>query len=145
MPLARIKERETITLTNYSYADGEVTLVHPKDIPLQTLDNLLYTPAGLEEYAEFSVCKGVTSPEDFVLLMEMSSAVAREFSHKLQPYLKDDGIDTSPGGDIAPKELSAENEAILAEFTKKMGILPDAIDPFASDEDEGGDDGLASV
>lgn len=145
MPLARIKDRETITLTNFSFADSEVTLVHPKDIPFQTLDNMLYTPAGLEEYAEFSVCEGATSPEDFVLLMEMSSAEAHEFSHKLQPYLKDGGIDTSPGGDIAPKELSPEDEAILAEFTKKMGILPDAIDPFASGEDEGGDDGLASV
>ncbi|GAA1871891.1 hypothetical protein [Brevibacterium marinum] len=58
MPLVRTRERDTITLTNFSFAEGGITLIHPLDAPHQTLSNLLNTTEGLEEYVEFSVSEG---------------------------------------------------------------------------------------
>lgn len=147
MPLVRTKERETITLTNFSFAEGEITLVHPLDSPYQTLSNLLSITEGLEEYVEFSVSEGVTSLEDFVFLMQMSTPEAFEFARKLDPYIKDEHSAAAvAGGDSSPQILSDADEAILAEFVKGMSGIPDAADPFVSDdEDEDGDDGLASV
>ncbi|MGO2860639.1 MAG: hypothetical protein ACTIC1_05745 [Brevibacterium sp.] len=141
----RTKDRETITLTNFSFAEGEVTLVHPLNVPFQTLEKLLNTTEGLEEYVEFSCSEGVTSPEDFVFLVEMATPEAFEFAGKLEPYLKrGSSTAATAGGDSAPQILSEADEAILAEFVQKMNATPDATDPFASDdEDEDGDDGLA--
>lgn len=146
MPLARINERETITLTNFSFADGEVNLVHPRHIPYQTFAKLLYTSEGLEEYLEFCVTEGVTSPEDFVFLIEMMPSEAIEFQDRIAEYVVED-VDAAPGGDSAPKRLSDAEEAVLAKFTESMGLLPDSADPFAPEEDgdDGEGDGLASV
>lgn len=148
MSLVRTKDRETITLTNFTFAEGEVTLIHPQDIPYQTYSNLLYNIAGLEEYVEFSLSEGVTSPEDFVFLMELTTAEAAEFQARLGEYLGPRGADLSPGGDSAPKLLSPADEQALSDFVKSMGGMPDAVDPFDSDEDsdeDEGDDGLASI
>lgn len=147
MPLVRINERETITLTNFSFADGEVRLVHPRDIPYQTFTSLLYTTEGLEEYLSFCVSEGVTAPEDYVFLTRVSTLEAVELQDKLTDYIIDSEIDMAPGGDSAPGRLSDAEEAILAKFAESMGLLPDAADPFVTEEngEDGEDDGLASA
>lgn len=148
MPLFRTKDRDTITLTNFSFADGEVTLIHPKHIPYQLFQHLLCSTDGIQEYLEFCVGEGVTSPEDYILLMEITPPEFTELQGMIAEFVVDDDIDLSPGGDIAPKGLSAADEAILAEFAKTMGLLPDADDPHTpinDEEEDEGDDGLASV
>lgn len=145
MSLVRMRDRRTITLTNFTFAEGEVDLVHPADIPFLAYDRLLHTQEGLKEYFEFSFAEGVTSDQDFLFLSDITVSEAKEVGEKLREHLGLTGVAHEPGGDSDPLELSAAQEAEIADFVRKMGLTPDAFDPFASDEDEDGDDGLASV
>ena len=145
MSLVRMRDRRTITLTNFTFADGEADLVHPADIPFLAYDRLLHTQEGLEEYFEFSFTEGVTSDQDFLFLSDITVSEAKEVGEKLREHLGLSESGADPGGDSDPLELSSAQEAEIAEFVRKMGLLPDAEDPLESDEDEDGDDGLASV
>lgn len=145
MSLVRMRDRRTITLTNFTFADGEVDLVHPADLPFLAYDRLLRTQEGLEEYFEFSFTEGVTSDQDFLFLTDITVSEAKEVGEKLREHLGLSESGTDPGGDSDPLELSAAQEAELAEFVRKMGLLPDVKDPLESDQDEDGDDGHASA
>lgn len=146
MALVRMRDRRTITLTNFTFADGEVDLVHPADIPFLAYDRLLHTQEGLEEYFEFSFAEGVTSDQDYLFLSDITVSEAREVGEKLRAHLGLTEASLEPGGDSDPLELSAAQEAEIADFVREMGLTPDAFDPFdKGDEGEDGDDGLASV
>lgn len=149
MSLQRREPRRTVTLSGFSFADGEVTLIDPQDMPHGImLEMNKKQDLDFEDYFIFCLTEGVLAPEDFTVLDELSSSEVLELYSKLIPAKcphhdhDDSPINTETG-------LTEAEEAEISDFIKGMGAWPTAADPWdsESDDDEGeeGDSGFAAV
>lgn len=142
MGLQRRVPRQTITLGDFSFAEGEITLVHPVDAPHFIMRNMeMHGEVDLEEYFLFSISEGVLDPEDFSLLADLSTSEVVEVATQLfgAPECTC-GTDDSPIN--AETGLTEAEEALIAD-------LAESLTPYTLTEEPGGDgeegDGLASI
>ncbi|WP_152346638.1 hypothetical protein [Brevibacterium sp. CFH 10365] len=149
MSLRRTKERRTITLGGFSFADGLVDLINPNDMPHNIMLDIR-RPDGnldLEDFLTFNVAEGILDPDDFIVLDEMTSTEVNEFMQILInntscecPAHRDPSESTT---DIPP--LTPEQEAEVQAFSDFLNGLTSANGPEQSEDDEDGDDGLTAV
>lgn len=161
MPLERTSDREVITISNLSFAGGEVTLVHPASLPfplyidLSDSDCLQHTARAISSYFAWSYSSGVTSLEDYLFLSEITNAELIELMDRIMDHV-DDG-EPEPEVNLAGATgLTPQEEAEVAAFAQELAGLvgpPVAHEPFAApwlqtegpvDDDEEGD-GLVAV
>ena len=149
MALKRTKPRRTVTLGGFSFADGNVELVHPYDVPYSILIAFSTDETSLEQYFAFSHAEGVLDDDDLLFLLDMTAEETLELAEQIQDLLVGE---PTPGAKQIPTrdKLSDDEEKMVSEFnsllqglfTKKeetpKDSLSEEIDRVLGEDDPGG-------
>ena len=152
MALKRTKPRRTITMGGFSFADGNIELVHPYDVPYSILIAFSTDEASLEQYFAFSHAEGVLDDDDLLFLLDMTAEETLELAEKVQEFLISE---PTPGAKPIPTrdKLSDDEEKMVSEFnsllqglfTKKEETPTDSVEDqidqvLGKEDDESRDD-----
>ena len=150
MALKRTKPRRTVTLGGFSFADGNIELVHPYDVPYTILIAFSTDETSLEQYFAFSHAEGVLDDNDLLFLLDMTAEETLELAEQVQEILVGE---PTPGMKQIPMrdKLSDDEEKMVAEFNSLLqGLFTKSEeppkDPLAEeidrvlDEDDPGED-----
>lgn len=119
MALKRTKPRRTVTLGGFSFADGNVELVHPYDVPYSILIAFNTDETSLEQYFAFSHAEGTLDDDDLLFLLDMTGEEMLELAEQIQDLL---GGEPTPGAKQVPTrdKLSADEEKMVSEFNSLL-------------------------
>lgn len=151
MTLVRTKDRDVITIGNFSFAAGEVELISVGSVPFSLLRCIQEEEHGVQEYFEYNLSMGMISEEDFTFIMSVTSEELIEVWGKItQATLREIGSDAIDIDLRNATGISLEDEALVDRFADILNGMPTANPPEPSevpdeDEDRGEDDGLAAV
>ena len=123
MALKRTKPRRTITMGGFSFADGNIELIHPYDVPYTILIAFNTDETSLEQYFAFSNAEGVLDDDDLLFLLDMTAEETLELAEKVQEFLISE---PTPGAKPIPSrdELSPDEENMISEFNNLLqGLL----------------------
>ena len=137
MALKRTKPRRTVTLGGFSFADGNIELVHPYDVPYSILIAFNTDETSLEQYFAFSHAEGVLDDDDLLFLLDMTAEETLELAEQVQDLLVGEptpGVKPIPSRD----ELSPDEENMISEFNNLLqGLLTNQAEtPTDSVEDQ---------
>ena len=147
MALKRTKPRRTVTLGGFSFADGNVELVHPYDVPYSILIAFNTDETSLEQYFAFSHAEGTLDDDDLLFLLDLTAEEMLELAEKVQEFLISEptpGAKSIPSRDVlSPDEedmISEFNNLLQGLFTKQAETptdsVEDQIDQVLGEEDE---------
>lgn len=131
MALKRTKPRRTVTLGGFSFADGNIELIHPYDVPYTILIAFNTDETSLEQYFAFSHAEGVLDDDDLLFLMDLTAEEALELAEQVQEIL---GGEPTPGAKQIPTrdKLSDNEEKMVSEFNNLLqGLLTKSDEPPA--------------
>ena len=119
MALKRTKPRRTVTLGGFSFADGNVELVHPYDVPYSILIAFSTDETSLEQYFAFSNAEGVLDDDDMLFLLDLTAEETLELAEKVQEFLISE---PTPGAKPIPSRdvLSPDEEDMISEFNNLL-------------------------
>lgn len=119
MALKRTKPRRTVTLGGFSFADGNIELVHPYDVPYSILIAFNTDETSLEQYFAFSHAEGVLGDDDLLFLLDMTAEETLELAEKVQEFLISE---PTPGAKPIPTrdKLSDDEEKMVSEFNSLL-------------------------
>ena len=123
MALKRTKPRRTITMGGFSFADGNIELIHPYDVPYTILIAFNTDETSLEQYFAFSNAEGVLDDDDMLFLLDLTAEETLELAEKVQEFLISE---PTPGAKPIPSrdELSPDEENMISEFNNLLqGLL----------------------
>ena len=123
MALKRTKPRRTVTLGGFSFADGNIELIHPYDVPYTILIAFNTDETSLEQYFAFSNAEGVLDDDDMLFLLDLTAEETLELAEKVQEFLISE---PTPGAKPIPSrdELSPDEENMISEFNNLLqGLL----------------------
>ena len=119
MALKRTKPRRTITMGGFSFADGNIELIHPYDVPYTILIAFNTDETSLEQYFAFSNAEGVLDDDDLLFLLDLTAEETLELAEKVQEFLISE---PTPGAKPIPSrdELSPDEENMISEFNNLL-------------------------
>ena len=119
MALKRTKPRRTITMGGFSFADGNIELVHPYDVPYTILIAFNTDETSLEQYFAFSHAEGTLDDDDLLFLLDLTAEETLELAEKVQEFLISE---PTPGAKPIPSrdELSPDEENMISEFNNLL-------------------------
>ena len=119
MALKRTKPRRTVTLGGFSFADGNVELVHPYDVPYSILIAFNTDETSLEQYFAFSHAEGTLDDDDLLFLLDMTGEEMLELAEQIQELLIGE---PTPGARQIPTrdKLSDDEEKMVSEFNSLL-------------------------
>lgn len=123
MALKRTKPRRTVILGGFSFADGNIELIHPYDVPYTILIAFNTDETSLEQYFAFSHAEGVLDDDDLLFLMDLTAEETLELAVMIQNLLVEE---PTPGAKQIPTrdKLSDDEEQIVSEFNNLLqGLL----------------------
>ncbi|MGV2820503.1 hypothetical protein ABZX73_06445 [Brevibacterium casei] len=136
MPLIRIRKRRTITLANLSFAEGEVTLIHPVDVAYPILLDLLHShDDAWPNFLAFSNEQGVLDEDDFMFLLEASADEVAEIMSKIHENVNEEEFSLN-----ATNALSPDQEADIEAFGELLRGMMTAQDNDDEPVDDSNDD-----
>lgn len=154
MALKRTKPRRTVTLGGFSFADGNIELIHPYDVPYTILIAFSTDETSLEQYFAFSHTEGVLDDDDLLFLLDMTAEETLELAEQIQDLLVGE---PTPGMKPIPTrdKLSDDEEKMVSEFNSLLQGLftkqeETPTDPLAEEidrvlsEDDPSEDGESS-
>lgn len=119
MALKRTKPRRTVTLGGFSFADGNIELIHPYDVPYTILIAFNTDETSLEQYFAFSHAEGVLDDDDLLFLLDMTAEETLELAEQIQELLFGEptpGVKQIPTRD----KLSDDEEKMVSEFNSLL-------------------------
>lgn len=119
MALKRTKPRRTVTLGGFSFADGNIELVHPYDVPYSILIAFSTDETSLEQYFAFSHAEGTLDDDDLLFLLDMTAEETLELAEQIQDLLVSEptpGVKQIPTRD----KLSDDEEKMVSEFNSLL-------------------------
>lgn len=119
MALKRTKPRRTVTLGGFSFADGNIELIHPYDVPYAILVAFNTDETSLEQYFAFSNAEGVLDDDDLLFLLDMTAEEMLELAEQVQEFLVSEptpGVKQIPTRD----KLSDDEEKMVSEFNSLL-------------------------
>lgn len=119
MALKRTKPRRTVTLGGFSFADGNIELIHPYDVPYAILVAFNTDETSLEQYFAFSNAEGVLDDDDLLFLLDMTAEEMLELAEQIQDLLIGE---PTPGARQIPTrdKLSDDEEKMVSEFNSLL-------------------------
>lgn len=151
MALKRTKPRRTVTLGGFSFADGNIELIHPYDVPYTILIAFNTDETSLEQYFAFSHAEGTLDDDDLLFLLDMTAEETLELAEQIQDLLVSEptpGVKQIPTrdklSDDEEKMVSEFNSLLQGLFTKQEETpkdpLAEEIDRVLGEDDPSGDE-----